>query len=170
MPKYTIVGIIRPIFKPASYRDGRQCRSLKKRKDNRMVFFNWKEEYSVNIHEIDSQHQKLVGMLNDLYEALRKGEGFEALGNTLSELVHYTKIHFAAEERLMKTHGYSGYLSHRDKHEKMTKKVLEYARKYETGEIRSPIEISNFLKNWLKKHILQTDMDYSAFLNGKGVF
>lgn len=134
-----------------------------------MAFFDWKEEYSVNIREIDIQHQKLVAMLNGLYESLKKGEGLEALGATLSELVSYTKTHFATEERLMKTHAYPGYLSHKDKHEKMTNRVIEYAKKYEAGEIRSPIEISNFLKDWLKKHIMQTDMDYSAFLNGKGV-
>ena len=130
-----------------------------------MAFFDWKDEYSVNIREIDEQHQKLVAMLNGLYEALKKGEGLEALGITLAELVRYTKTHFATEERFMKTHGYPGYLAHKDKHERMTNKVLEYAKMYEAGEIRSPIEISNFLKDWLKKHIMQTDMGYSTFLN-----
>ena len=134
-----------------------------------MAFFDWKEEYNVNIREIDNQHQKLVSMLNGLYESLKKGEGLEALGTTLSELASYTKTHFATEERLMKRHGYPEYLSHKDKHERMTNKVIEYLQKYEAGEIRSPIEISNFLKDWLKKHIMQTDMGYSAFLNGKGV-
>lgn len=134
-----------------------------------MAFFDWKEEYSVNIREIDMQHQKLVALLNDLYEALKKGEGIDALGRILSDLVRYTKTHFATEECLMKTHGYPDYLTHKDKHDKMTAMVLEYVDKFEAQEIRSPIEISNFLKDWLKKHILQTDMNYSAFLNGKGV-
>lgn len=134
-----------------------------------MAYFDWKEEYSVNIREIDMQHQKLVEMLNNLYEALKKGEGIDALGSTLSELISYTKTHFAAEERLMKTHGYPDYLPHKEKHGRMTDKVIEYVKKYEAGEIRSPIEISSFLKDWLKKHILQTDMGYSAFLNGKGI-
>lgn len=135
-----------------------------------MAFFDWKNENSVNIREIDNQHQQLVIMLNGLYEALKKGEGLEVLGATLSELLVYTKTHFATEERLMKTHGYPGYLSHREKHEKMTGRVLEYVKKYEAGEIRSPIEISNFLKDWLKKHIMQTDMGYSTFLNEKRVY
>jgi hemerythrin len=134
-----------------------------------MAFFDWKEEYSVNIKEIDKQHQKLVEMLNSLYDALKKGEGLEALGSTLSELISYTKTHFTTEERLMKTHGYPDYLSHKDKHEKMTNKVLDYVKKYEADGIRSPIEISNFLKDWLKMHIMQTDMCYSTFLNDKGV-
>ena len=134
-----------------------------------MAFFDWKEEYSVNIREIDRQHQKLVALLNNLYDALKKGEGLEALGTILTGLASYTKTHFATEERIMKANGYPGYLSHKDKHEKMTNMVLEYVRKFEASEIRSPIEISNFLKDWLKKHIMQTDMGYSAFLNGKGV-
>ena len=99
-----------------------------------MAFFDWKEEFSVNIREIDIQHQKLVAMLNSLYESLKKGEGLEALGSTLSELVSYTKTHFATEERLMKTNAYPGYLSHKEKHEKMTNRVLEYTKKYDVHE------------------------------------
>ena len=134
-----------------------------------MAFFEWKEEYSVNIKEIDQQHRKLVALLNDLYEALKRGEGKEALGTILSGLLAYTKTHFAAEERLMKTHDYPDYPLHKEKHERMTTRVLEYVSKFEAGKIRSPIEISTFIKDWLQKHILQTDMNYSAYLNSKGV-
>jgi len=131
--------------------------------------FAWKRQYSVNIREIDNQHKKLVALLNDLYEAIEGGGGRESLGRILSELVTYAKSHFATEERLMKNYGYPGYLAHKEKHEKMTAKVHEYRRKFDAGEIQTPIEISNFLKDWLGKHILGTDMEYSAFLNDKGV-
>ena len=133
-----------------------------------MAFFDWEEAFSVGIREIDQQHRKLVDMLNDLYEALKKGEGRETLGKVLSDLVSYTKTHFATEERLMKLHGYPDFPTHKEKHEKITEMVLQYVEKYQSGEMKSPIEIGNFLKDWLKKHILQTDMAYSPFLIGKG--
>jgi hemerythrin len=134
-----------------------------------MAFFDWKQEYSVNIREIDQQHQKLVGMLNKLHEAMGKGEGREALGRVLKDLANYTKTHFATEERLMKAHGYPDYAIHKEKHEKMTKAVLQTIAKFESQELVNLIEVFQFLKDWLKKHIMQTDMGYSAYLNSKGV-
>jgi hemerythrin len=108
-------------------------------------------------------------MLNALYTALKAGEGREALGKILNGLVEYTSTHFATEEQLMKDAGYPGYLEHKDKHEKMAAKVLDYMQKYQANEIKSLIEISNFLKDWLKKHIMNTDKAYSPFLNEKGI-
>jgi hemerythrin len=134
-----------------------------------MAFFDWKQEYSVNIREIDQQHQKLVGMLNELHEAMGKGEGREVLGRVLKDLANYTKTHFATEERLMKAHGYPDYESHKMKHEKMTEAVLQNIAKFEAREMTSLIGVFQFLKDWLKKHIMQTDMGYSTFLNSKGV-
>lgn len=134
-----------------------------------MAFFEWKQDYSVGIHQLDQQHQKLVGMLNEIYEALNRGEGREALGSILDNLVSYTRTHFSTEERLMSAHGYPDYAVHKEKHDKMAEKVLDYRRKLAAGEIGSPIEISNFLKNWLARHILDTDRNYGPFLNARGV-
>jgi hemerythrin len=108
-------------------------------------------------------------MLNELHESMQKGEGREALGRVLKDLAGYTKIHFATEERLMKTYEYPDYKVHKEKHDKMTGAVLQYLEKFEAQELNNIIEVFQFLKNWLKKHIMQTDMAYSAFLNDKGV-
>lgn len=134
-----------------------------------MAFFDWQDDYSVNVVEIDEQHKKLVGMLNDLFTALKAGDGREALEKILNGLVEYTVTHFATEERLMKKAGYPGYLEHKEKHEKMAAKVLDFVQKYQTNEMKSPIEISNFLKDWLKKHIMNTDKAYGPYLNGYGI-
>jgi hemerythrin len=50
----------------------------------------------------------------------------------------------------------------------MTQHVYSLVEKFEAGEITSPIQISNFLKDWLSKHILQTDKAYGPYLTGKG--
>jgi hemerythrin len=31
------------------------------------------------------------------------------------------------------------------------------------------IEVMNFLKNWLDKHIMETDQKYGPYLNSKGI-
>jgi len=134
-----------------------------------MALLAWKNEYSVKIKEIDDQHKVLIGMINDLNDAMAQGKAKDVLGAILDKLVSYAASHFALEEGLMKTHGYEGYPEHKDKHEKMTAKVIDLQRQYQSGQAAMTIEVMNFLKSWLDKHIIGTDMKYSAFLNSKGV-
>ncbi|MEW6665070.1 MAG: bacteriohemerythrin [Thermodesulfobacteriota bacterium] len=134
-----------------------------------MEYFPWQEQYSVGIASIDNQHRKLVGYLNDLYEALNAGKGKDALGEIFSGLIGYTKTHFASEEGLMKLYGFPGYPDHRQVHDKMATHVLSLQKKFKDGQITSPIQIAGFLKDWLSKHIQETDKGYGPFLNSKGV-
>jgi len=126
--------------------------------------FGWSEKYSLKIKEIDLQHMKLIGMISRLDEAMRKGEGRQATGGILKELIDYTRAHFAFEERLMKTHSYPEYEEHKTKHEKMTLKVLDIQKQYEEGKINITFELMKFLENWVDKHILGTDMKYAPLL------
>ena len=134
-----------------------------------MPLLSWKAEYSVNIKEVDDQHKKLIEMINELNDAMGQGKAKDVLGAILGRLVSYAASHFAMEERLLQAHGYEEYQDHKEKHEKMTAKVLELQRQFKDGKAAMTIEVMNFLKNWLDKHILGTDMKYSAFLNSKGV-
>ena len=134
-----------------------------------MAFFDWKDDYSVGIAKIDDQHKKLVGFLNELYDAMKAGKGKDALDTVLVGLVEYTKTHFATEESMMKLHKYPDYEVHKEKHDKLTAYVIDLKKKFDAGQISNPIQITNFLKDWLGKHILGTDKMYGPFLNGKGV-
>jgi hemerythrin len=134
-----------------------------------MAFFVWKEDYSVGIKKIDEQHKKLVTHLNDLYEAMKVGKGKVALDGVLNGLVQYTKDHFATEESLMKLYDYPEYEDHKQKHDKMAEHVVKLKQKVDSGEISNPLQITDFLKEWLGKHILSTDKRYGPYLNQKGV-
>ena len=134
-----------------------------------MAFIEWKNAYSVGIEKIDSQHKELVGHLNDLYEALKVGKGKDALDTVLNGLVDYTKAHFSTEESLMKFYKYPGYDEHKHKHQKMTERVLQLKEKFDSGELSNPLQITTFLRDWLNKHIMETDKGYGPFLNAKGV-
>ena len=134
-----------------------------------MSLFAWSEKYSVNIREIDDQHKKLIGMVGQLHDAMLQGKGKQVLGKVLGDLIQYTKTHFAAEERLMKTNGYPDYEIHKKKHDSMTDKVAHIYRDYQDGKATITMEVMNFLENWVDGHIMGTDRQYAPFLNGKGV-
>ena len=134
-----------------------------------MVLVVWKEEYSVNIQEIDRQHKRLFDMINGLHEAMLSGKGHSVLNNTISGLVDYTVTHFRTEESLLKQHNYPGYLNHKAEHDRFVQKIKEFEEKFQKGELGITIEILNFLKDWLSSHILVVDKRYSKYLNDRGV-
>ena len=134
-----------------------------------MAVFAWSEKYSVGVGEIDDQHKKLIALIERLNAAMRQGQGKQALGGILSELVKYVGTHFAAEERLMKTHGYPEYEPHKEKHDKITKKVLDIQDAFETNGTNVTLDVMKYLENWVDKHILGTDMKYSSFFVEKGL-
>ena len=132
-------------------------------------FMAWQDSWQVGVQVIDAQHKKLVSLLNDLYEAMKTGRGSALLGETLNDLVSYTRSHFAAEEQLMQMHGYPDFASHKREHEKLTTQVLDFQHQFSEGTATLSIEIMQFLSSWLQNHILGTDKKYAPFLNAKGV-
>ena len=134
-----------------------------------MAFLDWSDSYNVGIDQIDRQHKKIVSFLNELYAAMQDGKGNDVLGKVLSDLVVYTKTHFATEEKLMERHNYPDFQNHKNVHEKMAAKVLDLNQQFRDGVVTSPIQITNFLKKWLTSHINDTDKKYGPYLASKGV-
>ncbi len=135
-----------------------------------MPLMEWNPKMSVGVELFDSEHKKLVTMLNSLFDAVQAGKGKEVLGKTLDGLIDYTKSHFAHEEQYMVKHGYPDLAGHKKEHEDLAKQVLDVQKKYHSGSTATlSMEVMNFLKNWLIKHIQGTDKKYGPFFNARGV-
>ena len=46
-----------------------------------MSLITWDESLSVNVAEIDRQHQKRVAMINELHDAMKSGKGKEIVSH-----------------------------------------------------------------------------------------
>ncbi len=135
-----------------------------------MPLIAWNTRLSVGIDSIDKEHQKLVGLLNDFYDAVQSGKGKESLSKVLAGLIDYTKVHFANEEQLFAKTGYPDAAAHKKAHDDLTHQVLEIQNKYLKGANATlSIETLNFLKNWLLTHIQGTDKKYSPHLASHGI-
>jgi hemerythrin len=134
-----------------------------------MALITWNESLSVNIAEIDRQHKKLIGMVNDLNDAMKVGKGKEVLGEIVRGLVSYTVTHFRAEENYFDRYGYPETDAHKKEHAAFIEKVTDFKDKFESKNLFLTIEVMNFLSDWLKNHIMGTDKKYSRFFNEKGV-
>ncbi len=129
-----------------------------------MAFLDWQESFSVKVPELDQQHRRLVDMINRLHDALRAGGDPRVAQSILDDLVVYTRHHFSTEERLMEECGYPELEDHRRRHRAMEARVGAFRQEAGEGTISFQLRLMNFLKEWLQKHILKTDMRYSSHL------
>jgi len=125
-----------------------------------MPLITWNQNLSLGVPEVDSQHQQLVNMVNQLHEAMAQGQGKTVLAPVLTGLLHYTRTHFGAEEQLMQRAGYPQLEEHKKQHEEFVRKVADMKNRFEAGETRLTVEMMNFLQNWLVGHIKGTDRKY----------
>lgn len=134
-----------------------------------MVLISWDESLSVNVQEIDNQHQKIVKMINKLHDAMRQGKGKDVLGKIINNLVKYTQIHFQTEEKYFAKFDYPNAETHKKEHQNFVKKVIEFREDFESGRLGLTIQVMNFLRDWLTNHIQGSDKKYSKFFNERGL-
>lgn len=134
-----------------------------------MALIEWTSQYSVNIPTIDTQHRKIFAMINELHDAMKAGQGNAAAPVVLRKLIAYTLEHFAAEEEMLTNAGYPQLAEHKAGHRKLAAEAERMANEYETKGVRIGIALAEFLREWLQKHILQTDMQYSEHMQTAGV-
>jgi hemerythrin len=134
-----------------------------------MALMEWSDKYSVGINSIDVQHKQLVALINNLFEALSKGKGDQALAPILNELIVYTKTHFAYEERLFTQYAYPDSSLHKADHDKLAAQVLDIQKQMQEGKVGVSVGTMTFLKEWLSGHIMGSDKKYGPYLSGKGV-
>jgi hemerythrin len=130
----------------------------------------WKKEYSVDIPEIDDQHQLLIQMINDLHGVIIKKNNQETVCEVLERLLHYTRTHFEGEETLMRNSDFPGYEAHKARHDQFISDVEALERRAKISQSSEQLvgmEMLFKLKDWLVDHIVVMDMDYSRHLQSR---
>jgi hemerythrin len=135
-----------------------------------MPITQWSSRLSVGVKAFDEDHARLIGLLNQLYDAVQARKGGEHLRPILDGLVRYVKGHFAREEQIMTLHGYPDRAAHKAEHDEFARRVLDVCARQETGKASVlSAELLNVLASWLVTHIQGSDQGYGAFLTARGV-
>ena len=117
----------------------------------------WSDDLDVGNPMIDSDHRHLVAQFNQLAKALSSGETTAELGSILGELLTFTAVHFAREERLMQRIGYLDFAAHKNQHDGLLSDIAKLQRSFHRGEIALSEKTSAFLREWLLRHIRTSD-------------
>jgi hemerythrin len=129
-------------------------------------FFEWRDSFSVGIPQIDVQHRVLIGFINDANRLLKEPEAAAEMDRVLDNLMDYAKVHFAYEETLLRQSGYALLPEHEREHRGYRVTVERLYQKHRNERGRIDVELCHFLKSWLSDHILKSDMQYAAHLQG----
>ena len=131
--------------------------------------FEWSDEFSVNIQEIDEQHKVLVSLLNQLHQAIREHHGRATSREILNRLAEYTRTHFLLEESLMRLTHYPGLDIHKRQHQELMGQVEALQQKLDRENAAISFELLHFLKNWLVQHINDSDKRFGAHFRKAGL-
>lgn len=131
--------------------------------------FNWKEEYNLNINEIDKQHKKLMEIGKRAYDIAVIDDGYDRYDETMTiidELLEYTKYHFEYEENMLKGYNYDHIHDQVEEHGFYVYKINEVASREDIDDNQRKVilEIIDFLSEWISKHINVADRQYAVFL------
>lgn len=128
------------------------------------MLLRWTEQMSVGDKELDDHHRTLIRLVNDLNDAMRLGQGRDAVGKVLDELADYARWHFEAEEKRFLATDYPGKDKHLELHRTMLAKVDDLREQDAAGKRFLTMEVLQFLQDWLTEHIMKTDKTYARYL------
>jgi len=129
-----------------------------------MPLFLWKKSYEIGLTEIDTQHRNLVGIINELSDAMMNQKGYTVVPHILEKLVDYIQFHFTTEEEIMRDTKYPALDEHCHEHLAMTTKVIGFKRACAKNHEINIVEVLNFLCDWLKEHIAVSDKKLKAHI------
>ena len=126
-----------------------------------MAAITWKDFYSVGDPTLDAQHQQIIGVINELYEAMEKKSTQQVIKPILDRLVKYTFEHFKQEEEVMAAVEYPDLIEHKALHDKIRQKTLDFK---DNADFVTGQNLLVFLKEWWVGHIQTEDKKYAPFL------
>lgn len=125
----------------------------------------WNEGMSVGVSSMDSQHQTMLRMINDIYTGrLYCGRCADARFISYAHrILDFIRYHYIAEENFLEKIRYPRLDEHRKQHRILIRGLLNQIKKFDAGLPRAPIVFVNNLQNEILTHLAVTDKKYAAF-------
>lgn len=131
-----------------------------------MPLIEWRDEFRIGVPAVDHEHQALIGLINALYEEMKRRGADARLGDFLGEIYNGISAHFALEERLMREQGYFEYEGHKAEHERLLDEIREIMDEYEIGAYHDLQDaLAARLDEWFTQHFKTFDARLHTYLD-----
>jgi hemerythrin len=118
----------------------------------------------LGVPAMDAEHALQIGLIEALGRAAAEGKSREVADEILEKLLDYTRVHFLAEELLMRMEGYPGYEAHHGEHGELLAELQKLRSAHEGGALPMTLVAVEGLRSWLAGHVRTQDRAFANFL------
>jgi hemerythrin len=122
----------------------------------------WDPKYTVHVEELDTQHQKLFNITNNILDLYENGSG--ELYPSLQNLVEYLCTHIRSENVVMINCDYPGYAEQNSQHSKFIDEIQVFLKSYKENDKDLTFKILSYLHEWIYSHTVDMDLKYGQHL------
>ncbi len=124
----------------------------------------WSDALSVNIPEIDAEHQHFIHLINQLNEAIIARMELEEIKRRMQAILDDATAHFSHEEDLFREWGYPEAAYHTNQHTRTLRLLREIMGLIQCGGVEYEwIAAGLKVKQALIDHLLTEDMKYRDY-------
>lgn len=128
-----------------------------------MLDFEWRDEYSIGVAEIDVQHERFLELMKAAAAVGTASQQDPAVIKIVDELTKYTHFHLRSEEQLMQLYLYLKFAEQKKEHDHILRELesrLAVIRKNDAGLAT----LLAFLINWFVNHTTYEDRLMGEFV------
>jgi hemerythrin len=115
---------------------------------------DWKPEYCLGDPLIDAQHERLFALANVVLQT----KDLPGIMKAILQLSEYTRVHFSAEEALMRERNYAHIEEHHALHEHLLQKLSMASSPVAADRNGFHVAVHSLMKDWILQHILNEDL------------
>lgn len=130
-----------------------------------MEWIHWDNVLATGHAILDTDHEHLVDLFNQLAASVKERKGKIACTDLLETIIQHAKLHFAFEEQMMAEEHYPRTDQHAAEHCRLIKQAIRYKAKFEADAPQSHISLIHFPEDWLTFHIFTADKELANFLS-----
>jgi hemerythrin len=124
----------------------------------------WSDKLSIGVPHIDEHHKTLLNLLYKTRVAIETHAERGTIREILTELLSYTKYHFAAEERLMRECGFPKLNEQKADHGWFVDQLENSLLVMKDDTMKVSMDTFAFIKDWYLNHIIGSDLLIKDYL------
>jgi len=125
--------------------------------------FTLREDHKVHVEDMDVQHGRLIGYLEELRSALGRGQQRDAVTGIFRRLIQYLYIHCADEEQFMEANRFPSLADHVALHRQIYQRLAAELAAFESGSSDLKEADVAMIYGWLDEHLTQADSKYGDY-------
>ncbi len=131
------------------------------------MLIEWQESLKVGYEPIDRDHEKLVALINTLFDDIQAGCSRATLEDALFALADEVAAHFNHENTLMLIHHYPEQTTHLLEHRKLIDRLDTELDRIDLIDTDTLLQAIGFIDDWFVRHVVDSDARLAAFLAGQ---